>query len=75
MYTVITDTEKPKTPFFSLLIVVLTERSREKEGSFGFYALIFLPTSLQLSDASHSECPDTSAGASEKSGKADAAPS
>ena len=40
MYTVITDTEKPKTPFFSLLIVVLRERSREKEGSFGLYAFI-----------------------------------
>ena len=75
MHTALRIQESPKLPSFSLPIVVLTEQSRGKEGSFGLYALIFLRTSLQLSDASHSECPDTNAGASEKSGKADAAPS
>jgi len=36
MYAVITDTEKPKTPFFSLLIVVLRNDQEKKKGVLGF---------------------------------------
>ena len=71
----ITDTEKPKPPFFFSPYRHSYRTIKRKKRSFGLYALTLLRTSLQLSDASHSECPDTSAGASEKSGKADAAPS